>query len=164
VQYSPARRTALVLCGTGAHGAYHAGVLRAFQEAGVKIDVVAGQGAGAGAAMLAAIDGAARLWEPGGIWRCPQRESFYGWTRQARAAGWLALLLLIVLVVPLCLLLAGAVAPAPRFAMMVLAAVLVVLCAAILVSRWRPFAGKRRAAPRSMRRVRAGRSRRRSGT
>ena len=30
--YSPERRTALVLCGTGAHGAYHAGALRAIQE------------------------------------------------------------------------------------------------------------------------------------
>jgi hypothetical protein len=145
VQYSPARRTALVLCGTGAHGAYHAGVLRALQEAGVKIDVVAGQGAGAGAAMLAAIDGAARLWEPGGIWRSPQRESFYSWTRQARAAAWLALLLLLVLVAPVCLLFARIVYPTPRVAMMVLAGILVVLCAGILVSRWRPFAGQRRA-------------------
>jgi hypothetical protein len=145
VQYSPARRTALVLCGTGTHGAYHAGVLRALQEAGVKIDVVAGQGVGAGAAMLAALDGAARLWEPGGIWRSPQRGSFYSWTRQARIAAWLTLLLLIVLVAPLCLLLAGIVYPTPRFAMMELAAILVVLFAGILVSRWRPFAGKRRA-------------------
>ena len=40
--YSPSRRTALVLTGTGAHGAYHAGVLRALQEAGVKIDVSRG--------------------------------------------------------------------------------------------------------------------------
>ncbi len=145
MQYSPARRTALVLCGTGAHGAYHAGVLRALQEAGVKIDVVAGQAAGAGAAMLAAIDGGARLWEPDGIWRSSQRESFYGWTRQARAATWLTLLLLIVLVVPLCVLLAGVVYPTPRVAMTVLAAILLVLSAGILVSRWRPFAGKRRA-------------------
>ena len=144
MQYSPARRTALVLCGTGAHGAYHAGVLRALQEAGVKIDVLAGQGAGAGAAALAAIDGGARLWEPDGIWRSPQRESFYGWTRQARAAGWLTLLLLIVLVAPLCLLLAGVVFPS-RVVMMMLAAILLVLFAGILVSRWRPFAGKRRA-------------------
>ena len=43
-QYSPERRTALVLCGTGVHGAYHAGVLRALQEAGVKIDIIAGPG------------------------------------------------------------------------------------------------------------------------
>ena len=58
MQYSPARRTALVLCGTGAHGAYHAGALRALQEAGVKIDIVAGQGIGAGAAIMNAIHNA----------------------------------------------------------------------------------------------------------
>ena len=39
--YSPKQRTALVLSGTGTAGAYHAGVLRALQEAGVKLDVVA---------------------------------------------------------------------------------------------------------------------------
>ena len=54
--YSPSRRTALVLTGTGAHGAYHAGVLRALQEAGVKIDLIAGHGVGAGSAALAAIE------------------------------------------------------------------------------------------------------------
>ena len=40
--YSPSRRTAVVFSGTGVHGAYHAGVLKAFHESGVKIDVVAG--------------------------------------------------------------------------------------------------------------------------
>ena len=40
--YSPQRRTALVLTGTGTAGAYHAGVLRALHEAGVKLDIVAG--------------------------------------------------------------------------------------------------------------------------
>src|SRR5205085_7178852 len=89
VQYSPSRRTALVLCGTGAHGAYHAGALRALQEAGVKIDLVAGQGIGAAAAVLAAMDGASRLWEENGIWRSPQSERFYGsalfrWRRRTR--------------------------------------------------------------------------------
>ena len=53
--YSPRRRTALVLSGTGAHGAYHAGVLQAFHESGVKIDVVAGRGVGAAAAALAIV-------------------------------------------------------------------------------------------------------------
>jgi hypothetical protein len=84
VQYSPSRRTALVLCGTGAHGAYHAGVLRALQEAGVKIDVVAGQGVGAAAALLAAIDGGSRLWDVDGIWRSPRVMRFYGWTPAVR--------------------------------------------------------------------------------
>src|SRR5688500_316714 len=77
--YSPERRTALVLCGTGAHGAYHAGVLRALHEAGVKIDVVAGQGIGAGGAALAAIGGGSRVWEDSGVWRSPRVKSLYAW-------------------------------------------------------------------------------------
>jgi hypothetical protein len=101
--YSPERRTALVLCGTGAHGAYQAGVLRALQEAGVKIDVMAGQGVGAGAAALAAIDGAARLWETDGIWRRAAAQAQYGWKWPLRAAGWLCLLLVAILAVPVLL-------------------------------------------------------------
>lgn len=79
--YSPARRTALVLTGTGADGAYHAGVLRALQEAGVKIDLLAGHGVGAAAAALAAIDGGSRLWEQDGIWRSAATGKLYSWTR-----------------------------------------------------------------------------------
>ena len=45
-EYSPRRRTALVLTGTGTSGAYHAGVLRALDESGVKIDLVVGSGVG----------------------------------------------------------------------------------------------------------------------
>ena len=63
--YSPEKRTALVFSGSGAHGAYHAGVLKALQEAGVKVDIVAGHGIGAATAAFAAIDGGARLWEIG---------------------------------------------------------------------------------------------------
>jgi hypothetical protein len=77
--YSPERRTALVLCGTGAHGAYHAGVLRALQEAGVKIDLVAGHGIGAAGAALAAIGGSSRMWEDNGIWRSPRIGALYPW-------------------------------------------------------------------------------------
>jgi len=102
--YSPERRTALVLCGTGAHGAYQAGVLRALQEAGVKIDVMAGQGVGAGTAALAAIDGASRLWEPDGLWRSAAARTQYGWKWPLRAAGWLCLLLVAILAVPVLLL------------------------------------------------------------
>ena len=99
--YSPERRTALVLCGTGAHGAYHAGVLRALHEAGVKIDLVAGQGVGAGGAALAAIGGSARLWEETGVWRSPRVRSLYAWKKSAVAspimAAGLALLVLVTL-------------------------------------------------------------------
>src|SRR4051812_46053750 len=77
--YSPQLRTALVLTGTGTAGAYHAGVLRAFHEAGVKIDVVAGRGVGVVGALFAAIDGAQRLWDEKGLWRSPTVRSFYGW-------------------------------------------------------------------------------------
>jgi len=103
--YSPERRTALVLCGTGAHGAYQAGVLRALQEAGVKIDVMAGQGVGAGAAALAAIDGASRLFDADGLWRRAAARSLYGWKWPLRVAGWLCLLLVATLAVPALLLL-----------------------------------------------------------
>ena len=61
--YSPQRRTALLLTGTGTAGAYHAGALRALHEAGVKLDIVAGRGVGVVGALFAAIDGAQRLWD-----------------------------------------------------------------------------------------------------
>jgi hypothetical protein len=105
--YSPSRRTALVLTGTGAHGAYHAGVLRAFQESGVKIDVIAGQGIGAGAAALAAIDGAARLWDAEGIWRSRTVRRLYTWRTPLRAAAWLGLVLVAILLAPVFVLLFG---------------------------------------------------------
>jgi len=88
--YSPERRTALVLTGTGADGAYHAGVLRALQETGIKIDLVCGRGIGALGAVLYAIDGAAPLWEPGGVWRSEGPRAFYRWHWTFR---WLRLLL-----------------------------------------------------------------------
>ena len=53
--YSTRLRTALVLSGSGTAGAYHAGVLRALHEAGIKIDLVAGRGAGVVSAMFAAM-------------------------------------------------------------------------------------------------------------
>ena len=59
--YSTRLRTALVLTGSGTAGAYHAGVLRALHEAGVRIDLVAGRGMGAASAMFAAVDGGPRL-------------------------------------------------------------------------------------------------------
>jgi Patatin-like phospholipase len=106
-QYSPRRRTALVLAGSGTAGAYHAGVLRALHEAGVRIDLVAGQGMGAASAMLAAIDGAAKLWEPDGLWRGPHPPRFYRLRGTLRAAGWLIGLALVCLLLPFGLLVAA---------------------------------------------------------
>jgi hypothetical protein len=88
--YSPERRTALVFCGTGAHGAYHAGVLRALQEAGVKVDVVAGHGIGAASAALAAIDGGSRLWDENGWWRGGATRALYNWRWPLRALPFVA--------------------------------------------------------------------------
>lgn len=93
-----------MLTGTGAHGVYQAGVLRALGEAGVKIDIVAGHGIGAGAAALAAIDGASRLWDPSGVWRVPGRSALYGWRWPLRVAFWIGVLLLLVLLAPLAVL------------------------------------------------------------
>jgi hypothetical protein len=105
--YSPERRTALVLTGTGAHGAYHAGVLRALQEAGVKIDILAGHGVGAGSAALAALDGSARLWEASGIWRSRAAAGLYGWRWPIRVASGIAVVLLTILLTPIAVLLVG---------------------------------------------------------
>lgn len=107
--YSPRRRTALVLAGTGAHGAYHAGVLKALHEAGVKIDVMAGRGVGAPAAAMAAIDGASGLWAPNGPWLRDQQRPGYRWRPALLLAGWLTVLLAGVVAFPLLLLLAAAV-------------------------------------------------------
>src|SRR4051812_49950876 len=67
--YSPQRRTALLLTGTGTAGAYHAGVLRALHEAGVKIDIIGANGVGVIGALFAAVDGAPRLWDANGFWQ-----------------------------------------------------------------------------------------------
>src|SRR5260370_31218202 len=82
--YSPERRTALVLSGTGTAGAYHAGVLRALHEAGVKLDIVAGRGVGAIGALFAAVDGAQRLWDDKGFWRGPGVQGLYAWRTRPR--------------------------------------------------------------------------------
>jgi hypothetical protein len=82
-------------------------VLRALQEAGVKVDVMAGQGVGAGGAMLAALDGAARLWDADGIWRSRATRQLYRWRWPVRVAAWLGLVLLTILLTPVVVLLAG---------------------------------------------------------
>jgi hypothetical protein len=102
--YAPRRRTALVLCGTGTAGAYHAGVLRALTEAGVKIDVIAAQGAGTVGALTGAVDAGSAFWGDDGPWTASTLPA-YRWRRSLRlgaaglaVAGVLVLSPLVVLV------------------------------------------------------------------
>ncbi len=114
--YAPHRRTGLLLTGTGTAGAYHAGVLRALDEAGVKIDLIAGCGMGVVNALYAAIDGGARLWEQGGIWRHPYAGRLYAWRPALKIAGFALATALAGVVVPaLVLVLAAAVYPMAFF-------------------------------------------------
>ena len=99
--YSPRHRTALVLTGAGTAGAYHAGVLRALAEAGVRIDLVAGHGAGAIGAVFTAIEGGPALWGQDGLWRQKAVAGFYGWRPELRALGWAAAAALALVFVPL---------------------------------------------------------------
>jgi hypothetical protein len=103
-QYSTRLRTAIVLTGSGTAGAYHAGVLRALHEAGVKVDLVAGRGIGAVGAVFAAVDGGARLWDPTGVWRSPSARTFYRWRLPLRIAGWALLVAAAIFAIPLALL------------------------------------------------------------
>ncbi len=105
--YSPQSRTALVLTGSGTAGAYHAGVLRAFQEAGVKLDVVAGAGMGVASAVFAAVDGGAQLWEPDGFWRSAATRRYYRVRPALRAAAWAFAGSLSVVLLPVLALVAG---------------------------------------------------------
>jgi hypothetical protein len=76
-RYSPHLRTALLFTGSGTAGAYHAGVLRALQEAGIKIDIVGGCGMGVPTALFAAVDASAQLSEASSVWRSPAARRFY---------------------------------------------------------------------------------------
>jgi len=67
-EYAPKKRTALVFSGSGTSGAYHAGVLQALDESGVKVDLLVGSGAGCVAAAWGAVAGGARLYRQGGFW------------------------------------------------------------------------------------------------
>ncbi len=105
--YSPRFRTALVLTGTGTAGAYHAGVLRAIREAGVKIDIVAGRGIGVVGALFAAVDGGARLWSADGFWRSPAPGAAYPWRPAIRALAWTLWVTLALTLIPLVFLAGG---------------------------------------------------------
>ncbi len=95
--------------GTGTAGAYHAGVLRAFHEAGIKIDLVAGRGVGAATAIFAAVDGGSRLWETTGLWRARRLPQLYRGRLPLRAAAWALGVSLALLLLPLLALACGVV-------------------------------------------------------
>ncbi len=99
--YSPQSRTAVLLTGNGTAGAYHAGVLRALHEAGVKLDLVCGCGIGVVGALFAAIDGGARTWEQGGVWRRERPVQLYRWRRPLQVARAFVLVAVAMLLVPL---------------------------------------------------------------
>ena len=99
--YSPQLRTGLILTGTGTGGAYHAGVLRALHEAGVKIDLVGAHGIGVVGALFAAVDGVQRLSDDKGFWRSRRTARLYPWRRTLRVAVWTLALAIAVVAVPL---------------------------------------------------------------
>jgi hypothetical protein len=109
-----------VLTGTGTAGAYHAGVLRALHEAGIKVDLVAGRGIGAVGAAFMAVDGVAALWEPAGLWSSTGATRLYRWRPALRAATVILGLALGLLLLPLMIIvLAAAVYPAAYLARVV---------------------------------------------
>ena len=101
MSYSPHLRTAVLLSGSGTGGAYHAGVLRALHEAGVKIDVMSGRGIGVVCALFAAIDAGAKTWEDGGVWRRRPAPRLYQWRRSLQLSGLFVLAAVAVLLIPL---------------------------------------------------------------
>lgn len=106
--YSPDLRTAVVLVGTGTAGAYHAGVLRALREAGVKVDLLAGRGMGVASAMFSAIDGDGSLWHDSGVWRSPAVTRLYDWRGTLKVAMSTLAVALLALFVPLVALIGAA--------------------------------------------------------
>jgi hypothetical protein len=105
--YSPHLRTALVFTGSGTSGAYHAGALRALQEAGVKIDIVAGSGMGVATALFAAIDGSAQLSAATSLWRSPAAAHLYPLRRFIKLILACVAVSLLSVVVPLLAVVAG---------------------------------------------------------
>lgn len=107
--YSPRLRTALVLTGAGTAGAYQAGVLRALAEAGVKIDLIAAHGPGVANAVMASVDGSARVGDQAGPWMSPALAKAYSWRTALRLAGVGVMAALGVLLLPLIVLIVATV-------------------------------------------------------
>lgn len=107
--YAPRLRTAVVFSGTGTAGAYHAGVLKALAEAGVKVDLVAGRGVGVASAMLGALDAGARMWQPSGAWHQTRIAKLYRWRLPWAVCGYALLTAAVVLSLPILVQVAAAV-------------------------------------------------------
>ncbi len=110
MSYSPHLRTAVLLTGNGTGGAYHAGVLRALHEAGVKVDVMSGRGIGVVCALFAAIDAGVKTWEDGGVWRRRPPIRMYKWRTALQWAAMLSGAGVAILAIPLLVLATGLVA------------------------------------------------------
>lgn len=65
--YSPTRRTAVLLVGEGTSVAYQVGALKALMDAGVRIDLLVGKGAGALVAAFGAVQAGEKLWGRSGL-------------------------------------------------------------------------------------------------
>lgn len=66
-EFSTHRRTAAILLGEGTSAAYLAGVMSALKNAGVRVDMILGKGAGALVAVFSAIDAEERLHGDAGL-------------------------------------------------------------------------------------------------
>ncbi len=106
-RYSPHLRTALLFTGSGTAGAYHAGVLRALQEAGIKIDIVGGCGMGVPTALLAAVDASAQLSEANSVWRSRATARWYPLRRVLKVVAAFVALSLLSVAGPLVVAVAG---------------------------------------------------------
>lgn len=85
-------------------------MLRALTEAGIKIDIFAGRGVGAVAALFGAVDRGASLWDADGLWRDqPGLGRLYRWRWPWRMLAVLLLAALLALLTPLLAILAVAV-------------------------------------------------------
>ena len=72
--YSPTRRTAVVLVGEGTSIAYLVGALKALLDAGVRVDLMVGKGVGAIVAAFGAIQAGEKLWSRPGLLGSITRE------------------------------------------------------------------------------------------
>ena len=101
--YSTRLRTALVLTGSGTSAAYHAGVLRALHEAGVKWISPPAAGLASSARSSPRSTAARGSGKRTGSGKARGASQFYGWREPLRVAGWALAVAAAVLAIPLVL-------------------------------------------------------------